>query len=114
MPPAEKLRDEILGFQKSQADLIRWKLIAIGATATTALSATAANQQLSLMALTVLPLIVVYCDLFTRGYDIRIALIAFFLQRQGGEYAAYENFLLEPGVSDALPWLVGGSTRPGR
>ncbi|MEI6756496.1 MAG: hypothetical protein FDX18_07200 [Chlorobium sp.] len=108
MSAGDKLRDEILGFQKAQFELIRWKLIATGATIITAFSGTNA-QQLSWLAFTILPVVVVYCDLISRDYDIRIALIAFFLQRQGGEYGAYEEFLREPGVSRSRPWLLGNT-----
>ena len=108
MPVAEKLRDEILGFQKAQFELIRWKLIATGATIITAFSGTN-TLELSWLALTILPIIVVYCDLIGRDYDIRISLIAIFLRRQGGEYGAYEDFLREPFVSKAQPWVLGNT-----
>ena len=109
MGAAETLRNEILGFQKAQADLLRWKLIAVGATAATAFGVATAGQPSRLLVLAIVPLVAVYCDLLSRDYDIRIALIAAFLRRQGGEYGAYEDFIREPGVAVARPWFLGSA-----
>ena len=109
MPAAEMLRKEILGFQNAQAQLLRWKLIAIGATAAAAFGIATDDQPSRLLVLAIVPLIAVYCDLLSRDYDIRIALIAAFLWRQGGEYASYENFLRAPGVILAGPWFLGNA-----
>jgi len=87
-----KLRDEVIGFQKAKAELLRWKLVAIG-TASAAglgLSEFKGLGERPIILLSLVPLLAAYCDVVSRDYDIRIALIGRFLRVAGGPFSRYE------------------------
>lgn len=106
MAATEMLRKELLGFQSAQAELLRWKLLAIGGAGAAALGAASASEPFRLLVLAVIPVVAVYCDLLSRDYDIRIALIATFLRSRDQDYARYEEFLATPGIASSSPWFL--------
>jgi hypothetical protein len=91
----ELLRQELMEFQKSQSELLRWKLVAIGGVFGLAFT----HPQTTLV-LIVVPLVAVYCDLLYRNYDIRIALISWHLAEIDEGWRAYENSL------SGSPWFL--------
>jgi hypothetical protein len=103
----EKLRDEIIEFQKARADILRWKLIAIGGVGAAGLS----FPKLSVngvegtgIVLSLIPIVAAYCDAVGRDLDLRIALISTFLELSGGAFSRYESFV---GQVSASWWLMG-------
>jgi hypothetical protein len=91
MPCEEKLRDEVIGFQKAKSDILLWKLIAIGGVGAAGLGVT--GQPAKEAVLVIIPFVAAYCDAVGHDYDLRIALIATFLRRAGGEFSEYESFV---------------------
>jgi len=89
------LRQEIVESQKSQADFLKWKLIAVAAVSSVALGVhlpdgKVADSVRSLLCL--VPLICAYVDLISLHIMIRIMTIGIFLRRSGD---LYENFTFE-------------------
>jgi hypothetical protein len=95
MPVSDKLRSELMAFQKVQADLSRWKLIMIGAVFTYALGKNVPldPNATSLLILAVAPPLAVFFDVVQYNYDIRIAVIAFHLALVNSRYRAYEEWV---------------------
>jgi len=103
----EKLRDEIIEFQKARADILRWKLIAIGGVGAAGLSLSASSGQGAdgkYMVLAIIPFVAAYCDAVGRDFDLRIALIARFLWLKEGPFFQYESFVAG---GRKYWWLVG-------
>jgi hypothetical protein len=96
----ELLRHELMEFQKSQSELLRWKLVAIGG-----IFGLAFIHPVSTIVLIVVPLVAVYCDLLFRNYDIRIALISWYIASTDKEWFDYERSLGASGT----PWFLNSS-----
>jgi hypothetical protein len=90
------LRKEIMTFQKAKADMLRWKLLAIGGVAAAPLGLLGPSQvgDRWIVFLGVAPFVAAYCDALARTYDLRIALIAkFFKSHRSSVVSEYEKFL---------------------
>jgi hypothetical protein len=91
MSLAQKLRDEIISFQQSQREIMRWKLIAVGAVAATALGLASNNAEMAIIISCIVPPIALYCDAVYRDGDLRIAMLATFLETQSEFLRQYEQ-----------------------
>jgi hypothetical protein len=95
---AEKLRDELIEFQKAMADLQKWKLIGLGAIFAAGLgfaekSTGYSTEPTPLLALFAVPMVCAYADLLICDYDVRLGLIARFMHSDCGLFSKYEAFL---------------------
>jgi hypothetical protein len=88
----DKLRDEIIAFQKARSDILLWKLIAMGGVGAAGLGLLSVTPSGKEAILGIIPFVAVYCDAVSHDYDLRIALIATFLRRPGGPFSEYESF----------------------
>jgi hypothetical protein len=93
------LRDEILGSQQVRSDLLKWKLVAVGALGATGLGlAGAETSGHADLVLCAVPLVSVYIDLLCRHLSLRILVIGSYLGTLQGslserkELALYERF----------------------
>lgn len=87
------LRQEIIESQKSQAELLKWKLIATAAVAGAGLGIQVpALKSDARLLVCLIPLICAYVDLLSLHIVVRIIVIARFLRLQGDPY---ETFLHE-------------------
>ena len=94
MAAEEKLRDEIVALQSSQRDLLKWKLILIGSVSAVGLGLPRYGDPNFKFVLCIIPFLAAYCDLLCRDYDIRIALIGFFLAKSGADvFSKYEEYI---------------------
>ena len=105
----ETLREELLSWQAGQRELHRWKLIALGGVAALALGLTNEAGRPQLLVLCLVPFIAAYCDVLSRDYDLRIALIASYLFTRSGVFADYERFIQHPAVTSSRWWHLGTS-----
>ncbi|GAA5510076.1 hypothetical protein [Novipirellula caenicola] len=106
MGAADKLRDESMQYQAAKRDLLKWKLILTGTVSAFGLGFTQSTVPHAHLALCVVPLIAVYCDLLIRDYDLRIAIKGFFVVRYDVEgYAEYEQFINSSPISPLKWWL---------
>jgi hypothetical protein len=104
----EKLRDELIEFERIIAEFQKWKLIGIGAVFAAGLSLSegsdlGGNAALALIAI---PMVTVYADFLIRDYDLRLCLIARYMRPLAGEFGDYERFLSES-VTKGKHWLFG-------
>ena len=85
------LRQEIVESQKSQAELLKWKLIATAAVAGAGLGiqVPAAAKSDARLLICLIPLICAYVDLLSLHIVVRIIVIAAFLRERGDEYEAF-------------------------
>lgn len=101
------LRTEIVESQKTQADFLKWKLIAAAVVASISLgigSSTSSppNPKGSQLLLCAIPLICAYVDFISLHIMIRIVTIGTFLRRSGNEY---EGFVFETRRTNANPFI---------
>ena len=101
------LRNEIIESQKTQADFLKWKLIAVGAVSSISLgftpaSAPPANPQGLELLLCAIPLICAYIDFVSLHIMIRIVTIGAYLKKIGNEY---ENFVFLTRQTGANPFI---------
>jgi len=91
---SEKLRNEIIESEKSQADILKWKLIAIAGVASVSLGvgSTAAVPEAARLLICLVPLICIYVDLISLHIMTRIITIGFYLKESGN---VYEQFAFE-------------------
>jgi energy-converting hydrogenase Eha subunit C len=84
----EKLRDEIIESEKSQADFLKWKLVALAGIASVSLGFGSANSVPKGAALLVclIPVICLYVDLISLHIMIRIITIGIYLKISGSRY----------------------------
>ena len=95
----EKMRDELLAFQAAQRDILRWKLIAVGAVGAAGLGLAPEHRASALLIASLLPLIALFCDVVYRDSDLRVAMIASFLRKRIPFFDSYQQF-----VSACAPW----------
>lgn len=93
MSELEKLRDELIEFEKIIAEFQKWKLIGIGAVFAAGLGLSESLHGNSPLALLAVPMLTVYADFLIRDYDIRLCLIARYMRPRPGEFGEYERFL---------------------
>jgi hypothetical protein len=105
----EKLRDELLAWQVGQRELHRWKLVAIGGVAALGLGLTSQQGKPQILVVCLAPFIAAYCDALLRDYDLRIALIAFFLLGKTGSFSEYEQFIGAYPIGSSRWWLLSES-----
>jgi hypothetical protein len=91
---SEKLRNEIVESEKSQADILKWKLISIAGVASVSLGvgSTAAVPEAARLLICLVPLICIYVDLISLHIMMRIITIGFYLKESGN---VYEQFAFE-------------------
>jgi hypothetical protein len=84
----EKLRDEIIESQKSQADFLKWKLIALAGIGSVSLGvgSTSSVPKGAELLVCLIPLICLYVDLISLHIMIRIITIGVYLKMTGSEY----------------------------
>jgi hypothetical protein len=104
---SEPLRTEIIESQKTQAEFIKWKLIAVGAIASISLgftgsTAASANRNGLQLLLCAIPLVCAYVDFVSLHIMIRIVTIGAFLRQSG---SAYEGFVFRTRQSGANPFI---------
>jgi hypothetical protein len=103
----EKLRDELIEFEKIIAEFQKWKLIGIGALFAAGLGLSETNLGgNSTLALLAVPMLTVYADLLIRDYDIRLCLIARYMRPDPGEFGKYERFL-RTAATKGRHWVFG-------
>jgi hypothetical protein len=90
--PPESLRTEIIESQKSQADYLKWKLIAVGALGTITLAGSGDSNRLLAC---LVPLLCAYVDLISIHLMIRIITIGAYLRERGDRYEDYTFRLRE-------------------
>jgi hypothetical protein len=109
MEPTEinaSLRNEIVESQKTQADLLKWKLIAIAAVSSISLGFTGADTGgkkadpfvLKLLLCTI-PLICAYIDFLSLHVMIRIVTLGTYLKNIGSDYEAFVSLTRQRGVN---------------
>lgn len=101
------LRNEIIESQKTQAEFLKWKLIAVSAVGSISLGFTpvappAANEHGLQLLLCAVPLICAYIDFVSLHIMIRIVTIGTYLKRIGSEY---ENFVFLARKRRANPFV---------
>jgi hypothetical protein len=104
---SEALRTEIVESQKTQAEFIKWKLIAVGAIASISLGltgSTAASPDPNGLRLLLcgIPLVCAYVDFVSLHIMMRIVAIGAFLRHSG---SAYEGFIFRTRESGANPFV---------
>ncbi|MEM9949814.1 MAG: hypothetical protein AAF810_27590 [Cyanobacteria bacterium P01_D01_bin.36] len=105
---AEKLRDEIQALQISLRDLFKWKLVLTGTVTAIGLGLTGSAAPSAYLSLGAVPLIVTYCDLLMRDYELRIRTIALYLSiEEDSAYSRYENFLHLREITRIEWWIFG-------
>ncbi|WP_372719237.1 hypothetical protein [Novipirellula sp.] len=105
MAAADKLRDESMQYQAAKRDLLKWKLILTGTVTAFGLGFTQSTVPHAHLALCVVPLIALYCDLLIRDYDLRIAIKGFFVVHNAVDgYADYERFINSAPISPLKWW----------
>ena len=101
------LRSEIVESQKTQAEFLKWKLIAISAVGSISLGFTPMTdpprdaESIKLL-LCAVPLICAYVDFVSLHIMIRIVTIGVYLRRHGSEY---ENFVFLTREKGANPYI---------
>src|SRR3954469_4616426 len=88
------LRHEIVESQKTQAEFLKWKLIAIGAVSSISLGFTPSSPQMAnsqglQLLLCSIPLICAYTDFISLHIMIRIVTIGTYLKGTGSEYETF-------------------------
>jgi hypothetical protein len=89
----EKLRDELIEFEKIIADFKKWKFVGIGAVFAAGLGLSVSHFGNPLLALLAVPMVTIYADFLIRDYDIRFCRIASYMRSASGEFGKYENWL---------------------
>jgi hypothetical protein len=104
----EKLRDELIEFEKIIAEFQKWKLIGISAVFAAGLAASekAVAGTSAILALFAIPVVTIYADLLIRDYDIRLSLIARYLRSSNGPIGEYERGLPQL-TTKGLHWSFG-------
>jgi hypothetical protein len=86
------LRDEIIETQKSQAEILKWKLISVAAVATVSLGfgmpASPTGQE-SRILLCLIPFLCLYVDLISLHFMIRVLTIGVYLKLTGDPYEKF-------------------------
>jgi hypothetical protein len=98
------LRNEIIESQKTEADFLKWKLIAIGAVSSISLgftpaAAPPANPHGRELLLCAIPLICAYIDFVSLHIMIRIVTIGTYLKKIGSEYESFVFLTRERGAN---------------
>jgi hypothetical protein len=86
------LRSEVIESQKTQADFLKWKIIAVATVASISFglaSTTNSNVQGAKLLLCLVPLICAYVDLTSLHIMIRIIMIGIYLKTIGNGYEAF-------------------------
>jgi hypothetical protein len=98
------LRTEIIESQKTQAEFLKWKLIAVSAVGAISLGFTPmetppANLDRAALLLCAIPLICAYIDFVSLHIMIRIVTIGTYLQKIGSEYERFVFLTRERGAN---------------
>jgi hypothetical protein len=98
------LRNEIIESQKTQAEFLKWKLIAVSAVGSISLGFTpvappAANLHGLELLLCAIPLICAYIDFVSLHVMIRIVTIGTYLKKIGSEYESFVFLTRERGAN---------------
>jgi hypothetical protein len=97
------LRNEIVESQKTQADFLKWKLIAVGVVSSISLGldpqAKSANPVGLQWLLCAIPLICAYTDFVSLHVMIRIVTIGTYLRNTGSEYEKFVFRIRERGAN---------------
>lgn len=98
------LRTEIIESQKTQAEFLKWKLIAVSAVGSISLGFTpvatqTANSQGLALLLCAVPLICAYIDFVSLHIMIRIVTIGTYLKKKGSEYESFVFLTRERGAN---------------
>ncbi len=105
MEPLEiqaSLRNEIVESQKTQAEFLKWKLIAVAAVSSISLGFNGkarGNPVVQQLLLCSIPLICAYVDFISLHVMIRIVTIGTYLQKIGSEYEAFVFLTRERGAN---------------
>lgn len=85
------LRNEIIESEKSQADILKWKLIAIAGVASVSLGVGSAGSvpEAARLLICLVPLICAYVDLVSLHIMIRIVTIGIYLKMSGNRYEQF-------------------------
>jgi hypothetical protein len=98
------LRNEIIESQKTQAEFLKWKLIAVSAVSSISLGFTpvagpAPNPRGLELLLCAIPLICAYIDFVSLHIMIRIVTIGTYLKKTGSEYESFVFLTRERGAN---------------
>jgi hypothetical protein len=94
---SQSLRAEIVESQKSQADYLKWKLIAVGAIGAIVL---AGGRGTKTLLACLVPMLCAYVDLISIHLMIRILTIGIYLRERGDRYEIYTFTLREKSGRD--------------
>jgi hypothetical protein len=100
-----KLRDEVLAFHAAQRELMKWKLVGIGALGAIALGVPSPSTSAAGFVICLAPFLAAYCDLLCREYDLRVAISGAFLRSEGDVFAKYERFVNSKEIGSTRWWL---------
>jgi hypothetical protein len=98
-------RSEIQAFQTTQASILKWKFVVVGAVAATGFGLLPEQKEGSLLALAVLPWLAWYADALYRDYDLRIGTLTAFIRGHRTESWQYEMFLTLDSAASKFPIL---------
>jgi len=101
------LRQEIIDAEKTRADFLKWKLVAVAALGAVGLGL---SQTLSAvpayMVLPLIPLICSYADLLCRHLTLRILVIAAYLRLHTNSEQIYEQFAMQEARSKTMNFFA--------
>ena len=108
-PDADRLREEILQAQRVRSDLLKWKLVIVGAlsAAGLGLAGSRATGHADLV-LCAVPLVSLYVDLLAYHLSLRILVIGGYFRLEAGGYEEYVQSAREL----SLPHRHRGDTQP--
>lgn len=112
MGSEDKLREEIIICEKARNDLLKWKLLLVGAMGSTGLGLRDSAGPNVYFVLCLIPLVCVYVDLHCTHLWLQIHVIGAYLRRKKG-YSDYENFAQElddKGFFSLEKWILYWST----
>lgn len=107
----EGLRTEIIESQKTQADLMKWKLISVAAIASLGLKSDGSSGEGTKLLMCLVPFVCAYVDLIALHLMLRILTIGSYLKKYGDPYETFvfdvrEKTATNPFVFEAVAMLA--------
>jgi hypothetical protein len=112
------LRQEIIESQKTQADFLKWKLIAVALLSSIALGFSGPSTDSAKFLICLIPLLCGYVDLISLHLMIRIITIGVYLRASGSSYEEFafkvrdtsgaNPFVFEPGALHGSSLIFNG------